>query len=156
MSPITGTATRLTNGLVWNKFRVSRRWAVGISIVAIAILMSTLLLQVLIVRSAIQHIDQTQQVIRTERELLQLNVNMETGLRGFQYTGSSEFLQPYREAAPVVDSKFVALDRLVSGSPSQETQLARIRGSFEQWKLMAESAMIIQSRIQRSVASIRC
>jgi len=141
MSPITGTATRLTNGLVWNKFRVSRRWAVGISIVAIAILMSTLLLQVLIVRSAIQHIDQTQQVIRTERELLQLNVNMETGLRGFQYTGSSEFLQPYREAAPVVDSKFVALDRLVSGSPSQETQLARIRGSFEQWKLMAESAM---------------
>jgi PAS domain S-box-containing protein len=82
--------------------------------------------------------------------LLKLNIDMETGLRGFQYTGRAEFLQPYKEAAQVVDSKFAALDRLVSNDSSQEAQLASIYGSFEQWKLLAESAIA-----RRADASIR-
>jgi PAS domain S-box-containing protein len=115
-----------------------------------AILASTLLFQVLFLRAALQGVDRTHRIISEEQELLKLNVDMETGLRGFQYTGRAEFLQPYREAAQVVDAKFAALNQLVSDSPSQRAQLASIRGSFEQWKLQAESAIA-----RRADSSIR-
>jgi PAS domain S-box-containing protein len=141
MNRLLGTATRLINRIVREKFTVSLRPTVAIPIVAVAILASTLLIQVLFLRAALKKEDHINAVIGAERELLLLNVDMETGLRGFQYTGRTEFLQPYREAAQVVASKFVALDRIVSEDPSEEAQVSSIRGSFEQWKLLAASAI---------------
>jgi len=49
-----------------------------------------------------------------DRELIKLTIDMETGVRGYQNTGRTEFLQPYNDAAPVIDSKFAALTQLVS------------------------------------------
>jgi PAS domain S-box-containing protein len=140
MSRLSGPA-RGIYGKVQNRIRASLRPAVALPIVATAILASTLLFQALFLRAALQRVDHTHRVISEEQELLKLNVDMETGLRGFQYTGRAEFLQPYREAAQVVDAKFAALNQLVSDNPSQRAQLASIRGSFEQWKLLAESAI---------------
>lgn len=119
----------------------SLRPAVALSVVTIAILASTLLFQVLFLRAALLGVDRTHRIISGEQELLKLNVDMETGVRGFQYTGNAEFLQPYAEAAQVVDSKFAALNQLVSDNPSQRAQVASIRGSFEQWKLAAEKTI---------------
>jgi PAS domain S-box-containing protein len=141
MSLFLGPATRLIDLRFLNKFRVSLHPAAALPIVTVAILASMLLFQVLFLRAALQGEDHTDYVIGEERELLTMNVDMETGLRGFQYTGRTEFLQPYREAAQVIDSKFAALDRLISDDPFQEAQLASIRGSFEQWKLLAANAM---------------
>jgi PAS domain S-box-containing protein len=141
MSRLPGTATRLIDRIVQNKSRVSLRPAAAVSIVVMAILASMLLFQVRFLRSALQGEDDTDYVISGERELIKLNVDMETGLRGFQYTGRAEFLQPYREAEQVIESKFVALDRQVSDDPSQEVQLSSIHGSFEQWKLQAAKAI---------------
>ena len=126
---------------VQNRIRASLRPATALPIVAMAILASTLPFQFQLLRSALQGDRHTDQVIGGERELLQLNVDMETGLRGFQYTGSDEFLQPYRDAAQVIDAKFAVLDQLLSNDPSQRAQLAGIRSSFEQWKLLAVSAI---------------
>src|SRR5580658_7068395 len=149
MSRFPGTATRLIDRIVQYKSRVSPHAAAAVPIVVLAILSTTVLFQVRFLRAAFQGEDHVDRVIGGERELLKLNIDMETGLRGFQYTGSVEFLQPYREAAQVVDSKFAALDRLVSRDPSQEAQLASIHGSFEQWKVLAASA--IARRVDHSI-----
>ncbi|HUD12988.1 MAG TPA: PAS domain S-box protein [Terracidiphilus sp.] len=141
MSKLTGPAAQMIYRTVQDRIRVSLRPALTLPIVSMAILSSSLAFQVQFLRVALQRVDHTHRVIADEQELLKLNVDMETGLRGFQYTGNPEFLQPYREAAEVVDAKFAALDQLVSDNPSQRAQLASIRGSFEQWKLLAESAI---------------
>jgi len=141
MSLIPSSAARLIDRIFQSKFGVSLRPSTALPIVVVAILTSALLFQVLLLRTALQGEDHIDYVIGGERELLRMNVDMETGLRGFQYTGRAEFLQPYQEATEVDDSKFAALDRLISDDPSQEAQLASIRGNFEQWKVLAASAI---------------
>jgi len=141
MSVFTGAAARLIHRTVPNRLRVSLLPTIALPIVAMAILASSLVFQVLSLRTALQRVDHAQRVIGEEQELLKLNVDMETGLRGFQYTGRGEFLQPYREAAQVVDSKFATFGRLVSGDPSQEAQVASIHASFEQWEMLALTAI---------------
>ena len=139
--PASATASRPIKLPFPDRLRFILRPAVSLAIVVLAILALTLLFQVRFLKTALEEKDSTDRAIGEARELLKLNVDMETGLRGFQYTGKTVFLQPYREAEQVVDSKFAALDQLVRDDPSQKTQLANIRDSFEQWKLLAESAI---------------
>ena len=141
MSFLSGPVSRLMDRVLYNKFRILPRPAALLSIAVMAVLTSTLVFQVQFLKTALLGEGNTDRAIGGARELLKLNVDMETGLRGFQYTGRTEFLQPYREAEQVVDSEFAALDQLVSSDPSQKAQLASIRGSFEQWKLLATSAI---------------
>ena len=121
------------------KLRVSQHLVIPVA--ALAILGSALLLEVRSLTTAQQNVELTSHVVGGERELLKLNVDMETGLRGFQYTGRAEFLQPYREADQVVDSKFSALDEHVSNDPPSKRVVEGIRRSFEQWRLLAVSAI---------------
>jgi two-component system sensor histidine kinase/response regulator len=140
MSVFRRSAARLLNRVVRNRFSALHS-AATLPIFVMMFLASTLLFQVLFLRAALRGVDRTHEVISAERELLKLNVDMETGLRGLQFTGRVEFLQPYREAGQVVDSKFAALERLVSDDPSQQARLASIRGSFELWRLQAADAI---------------
>ena len=78
-----------------HKFRISLYLATAFPITAIVILAVALAFQVTALKTAHQAVDQTNQAISADRELLKLTVDMETGLRGFQYTGRTEFLQPY-------------------------------------------------------------
>ena len=66
---------------------------------------------------------------------------METGLRGYQYTGQEAFLQPYNQASRVIDGKFDALNQLLVDNPRQQAQLATIRTCFEQWRVQAAIAI---------------
>ena len=141
MSLIASPAARLIHRIIHDKFRVSLRPAVALPIAALAILASMLMFQVRFLRNALLEEKRVERVMSGDRELLKLNVDMETGLRGYQYTGRAEFLQPYREAEQVVDPKFTALDRLLSNDPTREAQFAGIRGSFEQWKVLATVAI---------------
>jgi PAS domain S-box-containing protein len=127
------------------KVKVSHHLAIALPIAALAILATAFLLEVRFLMTAEQNVELSNQVIGGERELLKLNVDMETGLRGFQYTGRIEFLQPYKEAEQVVDSKFSALDQHVSPDPSSKRLVADIRRSFEQWRLFAASAIARRS-----------
>jgi len=56
--------------------------------------------------------------------------------------GTANFAQTYRKAAQVVDPRFAARARTISGNSYQQAQLANIQGSFEQWKLLAASAIV--------------
>jgi PAS domain S-box-containing protein len=104
-----------------------------------------LLFEVRSLITALHNVELTSQVIGGEREMLQLNVDMETGLRGFQYTGRDNFLQPYGEAEQLVDLKFSALDRLVSQDSSAEHNVALIHSGFVRWRQLAVIAIARRS-----------
>ena len=110
-------------------------------------------------RMTLQSVDHVSQVIGAERELVKLTIDMETGLRGFHFTGRPIFLQPYNEAAEVIDAKFVALNKLISDNPSQQAQLANIHEIFSQWRLHATETIQQQatarSMIRRTSGTAR-
>jgi len=87
MSSFPGFGARLINRVIQNRFIVSVHPTVATLIIAVAILASTLLFQAIFLRAALRMEDRANDIIGAERELLALNVDMETGLRGFQYTG---------------------------------------------------------------------
>ncbi|MBD2037291.1 response regulator [Leptolyngbya sp. FACHB-321] len=47
----------------------------------------------------------------------------ETGQRGYLLTGKDEYLQPYRSAVPVLDSKLRSLRSLTTDNPTQQNKL---------------------------------
>jgi two-component system sensor histidine kinase/response regulator len=119
-------------------FKPSLKRATVLQIVALTVFASMLLfVGAEFQRTTLQSVDHLGQVIRGARELLKLTIDMETGLRGFQMTGSPVFLQPYNEASEVIDAKFVALAKLVADNPYQTAQLASTRENFNQWRLQA-------------------
>lgn len=88
-------------------------------------------------RTTLESVNHADQVVGAARDLLKLTIDMETGVRGFVLTGSPVLLQPYNDAAQVVDSRFTALSELISGDSSQQAQLAAIRQSVELWRSQA-------------------
>jgi two-component system cell cycle sensor histidine kinase/response regulator CckA len=115
--------------------------AVGIPVIALALFSALLLWEIQSLKSSLGWLDHTDQVISADRELIKLNLDMETGVRGYLDTGNEEFLQPYNAAAPVMDLKFAGLHQLVSDNPAQQAQLANIQTSFNEWRLLADQTV---------------
>jgi two-component system, sensor histidine kinase and response regulator len=131
-------------------FKPSLTRATVLRIVAMTMFASILLFEgAEFQRTTLQSVDHASQVIGADRELVKLNIDMESGLRGFLFMGRPVFLQPYNEAAGVIDAKFVALNKLVSDNPAQQAQLAIIREIFNQWRLRAKE--MIRQRADSSV-----
>jgi two-component system, sensor histidine kinase and response regulator len=119
-------------------FKPSLKRATALQIVALTIFASMLLfVGAEFQRTTLQSVDHANRVINATRELVKLTVDMETGLRGYQFTGSQVFLQPYREALQIVDAKFAALNKLLTDNPAQQAQLGAIHDSVNQWRLQA-------------------
>ncbi|MFI7635369.1 CHASE3 domain-containing protein [Nonomuraea sp. NPDC049400] len=59
---------------------------------------------------------------RLERRIM----DMETGLRGFAFTGQERFLQPWREALAAYPGEVGRLERLVADDPAQRARTQRI------------------------------
>ena len=123
------------------KFDGLLRVAVGFPVIALALCAALLLWEIQSLKTSLVWLDHTDQVIGADHELINLTLDMETGVRGYQNTGRVEFLQPYKEAAPIIDSKFAALTQLVSDNRDQLAQLASIQSSFDEWRLLAERAI---------------
>ena len=115
------------------------RLTVAIPVVALALLAAVFLWQIFSMKSSMQWVDHTDQVISANRRLLNQEINMESGLRGYLNTGAAEFLQPYNNANLSIDSNFDQLWQLISDNPAQQAKLADIRRQFNQWRLYAQS-----------------
>ncbi|MEV4108989.1 CHASE3 domain-containing protein [Nonomuraea sp. NPDC049695] len=59
---------------------------------------------------------------RLERRIM----DMETGLRGYAFTGQERFLQPWQEAVAVYPKETGELQRLVADNPAQRARVHRI------------------------------
>ncbi|MCC8423342.1 response regulator [Mucilaginibacter sp. UR6-11] len=68
-------------------------------------------------------VDHTQKVIKTSTNLLQQLIDAETGMRGYGATAKKEFLDPYKNALPVINSDLEDLRGLISDNPAQVARL---------------------------------
>ncbi|HEY4198144.1 MAG TPA: response regulator, partial [Mucilaginibacter sp.] len=64
-------------------------------------------------------VSHTQKVIKTTTNLLQLMVDVETGMRGYGATGNKAFLDPYKDALPHINNDLQDLHTLIEDSPVQ-------------------------------------
>ena len=96
------------------KFKALLRRTVGIPVIALAILAALLLVEIQALRNSLRWVEHADQAINADRELIKLTIDTQTDVRGFLYTGKSEFLQPYKESVQIIDSEFTTLNQLVS------------------------------------------
>lgn len=125
-------------------FQTLLKRTVWAPIVLLALLAGTLLKETHNLRSDVQLVNRTDQVIAAGQQLLRIEVDGETGLRGYLLTGRSEFLQPYDEARAVLPGKYDDLARKVAGNPSQQARLEALRQLHDEWE--AYAARMIELR----------
>ena len=114
-------------------YRFATRRAFIVVTLALMAMMVVLGWELLAQRKALQWVDHTDEVIGADRDLLRLNIDMETGVRGFLLTEDETFLQPYKEAHALMALRFGALSRLVADNLAQEERLAGIHALYTDW-----------------------
>jgi len=88
--------------------------------------------------SALEHSnDVTEEVLRLEK----LIIDQETGLRGYQLTGDSAMLEPYRAAASRIPMQFTVAHGLVSDNPGQMGRLANLQDRYQLWMGFAQGVL---------------
>jgi len=79
-------------------FTVALLWP----LVLMSVLASLLTLQVKLLMSDAQELNNTNQLLTKFSRTQKLFIDLETGVRGYQITGNPVFLQPYREAQQLI------------------------------------------------------
>jgi PAS domain S-box-containing protein len=144
--PVQSRYLRLVDIVEEKKFKALLRRMVGIPVIALAILAALLLVEIQALRNSLRGVEHADQVINADRELIKLTVDMQTDVRGFLYTGKSEFLQPYKESVQIINSEFTTLNQLVSDDPGQQARLAAIHRRFDEWQQQAEHSIELRHR----------
>jgi len=138
-----GRESRLPS-LDQRQFRASLRRTVLVPFIAALILGGAALWAAYELNASMQSVDHTDQVIGQTRRLLRLTVDMETGERGFLVTGNDVFLQPYQDAAKVIESEYQKLYLLVADTPQQQSRLETLHGNLRHWQGYAEHMIALR------------
>lgn len=101
---------------------------------------------------ALKWVDHTDLVIRSDQALLKLNLDAETGLRGYLLTGESSFLEPYNTAVAKSDVQFEVLYRLLTDNPSQQIRVMAIKRKYSEWLSSNKPAQFDRSSVGSGVA----
>ncbi len=81
---------------------------------------------------ALASIERTDRLIVDTQALLRLIVDQETGLRGYQITEDSRFLQPFQQAQQPIDALFSELPARIE-DPVLARQVLELHASYEEW-----------------------
>lgn len=65
-------------------------------------------------------------LVQSFNEVLNLMVNAETGMRGYQITKRTEFLQPYETAKQELPAKMSALHDLIEAEPGEKPRIEKL------------------------------
>ncbi len=84
-----------------------------------------------------QRVEHSNNVITQSSIVLNLLVDMETGLRGYLLTDDALFLEPYQQAEATFDANFQVLQNLVSDNQSQQENLTILRTDIMDWQQFA-------------------
>jgi PAS domain S-box-containing protein len=97
-------------------------------------------------------IDHSDQVSTNARDVERLIIDQETGLRGYQLTGDTLMLAPFKAAEPMIPRKFAMLRNLLADNPSQQTHLAQLNDRYQIWLGFAQSVMASTDELKSDVA----
>jgi len=109
------------------------RRTIAILVVAFVLVVLALSWEVRALRKALLWVDRTDEVIGADRELVQLTIDTEAGLRGYLLTHDKSFLKHCEDALASIGPRFDALNRLVADNPGQQRKLAEIHGLNADW-----------------------
>ncbi len=115
------------------RFRRALTNAVALPFVLMACLALFLLWQIDRMAAAARWVDHSDQVTAQANGTLKLLVDLESGFRGYQLTGNSEFLKPYLDAEPRILPQLAELSHLVSDNPLQVQRVQQITQLYGEW-----------------------
>ena len=127
--------------------RTASRWfGLGVPFVGVLMLVTAVIgaLGTMSLYESEATVRQTADVYTGLTRLLALVRDAETGQRGFVITGREEYLQPYNEAAPQIESRLNALAPAFSSDPAQAARLDRLHQMLA--AKMTELAKVIALR----------
>src|SRR5690348_16846932 len=73
----------------------------------------------------------SQQVVAAATQIEKLSVDLETGLRGYQLTGSRRFLEPWTAARARLPGQLARLRSLTAADPASRNAAAVIAGRLD-------------------------
>ena len=134
---------------VFQSLRVGQKIVAGsiITIALVAIIMAVVLINMNTLTNDFNFlVEHDQPVLSNIAELQKLQVDMETGERGFVITGEDEFLEPYNNAQDIFDSLIEEEKVLVSDNPPQVVRLEEIESLHNDWLRLAAEPEIAKRR----------
>ncbi|MCF4996766.1 response regulator [Pseudomonas syringae] len=94
--------------------------------------------------SVIQWVEHTDRVINNANEAVKLNVDLETGMRGYLLSGDEHFLDPYEIAKPRIAVALTTLLELTGDNPVQTDRVRRLQALQIEWANYAQSMIDLQ------------
>jgi PAS domain S-box-containing protein len=122
-------------------FNRALRQLVALPILLLLILGSFLLWQIQATARAQHELDHSDQITDRLQELQNLFIDQETGLRGYQLTGDSTMLAPWKAAAGPIQSRFGDLQQMLGGDPGQSARLTKLRDQYNEWLGFADAVL---------------
>ncbi len=108
-----------------------------------SVLASLLILQVKFLISDVQELNNTNQLIMKFSQTQKLFIDLETGVRGYQITGNQVFLQPYREAQPLITPALEELSQQIGkNAPLKQAQMKLLRSQYKLWERFAQRTFL--------------
>jgi CheY-like chemotaxis protein/CHASE3 domain sensor protein len=106
-------------------------------------------------------LDELKQVEHSDRVLARafaaqkLDLDTESGLRGFLLSGDERFLEPYNQGNASLRREFDQLRTMVSDNPGQMEHIDRIRGLQAQWVAYAREQVAFKRRDPAYIVGMR-
>jgi PAS domain S-box-containing protein len=104
-------------------------------VVALLLLAAALYFDIRNANSTVGLIQQSDERITQATVLAKLIVDEESGLRGFQTTADTRFLEPYNEAQSDLEAQFLALEVVPGANQSQREHLQHLREAHQTWQV---------------------
>ena len=93
----------------------------------------------------VAHIESSDEIINRAESLSAMIIDEETGLRGYQMTGDSQFLEPYTRADKDIPAKVEEL-RALDASPRYRAAITDIEQAHENWEASFAEPLIATIR----------
>jgi len=122
-------------------FNRTLRQLVALPIVLLILLAGFLVWQIDSATRAQKELDHSDQVTAQLQELLNLFIDQETGLRGFQLTGDRVMLAPWEAAAGPIQSQFSNLRGMLAGDGAQMASLDALESRYNEWLGFANAVL---------------
>ena len=128
------------------KVRTKIFLSVGIVLVLMLIVSTTVFINVSGLQNTAGWVAHTQKVMGNGNQLVAEMVNMETGMRGFMAAGNDNFLEPYHQGKKNFAEVMAATQQLVNDNPAQVERLKNIDVLANNWRTKAAEAQIALRR----------
>ena len=94
--------------------------------------------------AAVDEVQRTDQVLARASASQKLDLDMESGVRGFLLAGDQSYLEPYDRALADLDGTMDRLKSDVAGNPSQVARIERIQALQARWNTYAREQIALK------------